>query len=139
MNELVRQAQPQIAAICDALVLNALCVVGKRMVRSDRSRAAQWCENTYATVYQHPEWRISESERRRTLKGAWEMAPWLFHVHAKMGNETASKIVYELDHYVADLVITKQPHRFEVLLHRLHAAGLDLEVPENVDPSLTLS
>lgn len=138
MNELTRATQPQFAAICDSLTVSALGIVGKRILRADRSRHALWCEPSYATVYLHQTWTISEREVNRSLREAWADAPWLFRVHAHLGNDTASLAVYTVEHYVYDLIRTKTPHRLEVLLFRLAKAGLDLEVPQDINPAITL-
>lgn len=111
-------------AVCDVLVVKVLEVLGRRIVRSPRSRF-QEIEATGVPWHRaHMLWMPDDELVELVLRGAWDVVPALLTAHGSCGLPPEA-VARELDSYVHDLAVSGTPHTFEQLAERLeHRLGL---------------
>ena len=107
-----------LVAACDVLVLRALEVVGKRIVRADRSRF----NRLGAAPFHHAHllWQPAPEMLDKALAGAWDHVPQIVDDHAR-ADVSAVQVRLVLDRYVRDLVQGTRGHAVEELRYRLRA------------------
>lgn len=110
-------ADPLVAA-CDMLVLRALELVGKRIVRADRSRYARMGDQPWHEA--HLNWQPDPNTVDRGLAGAWDAVPVLLIEHGCCGL-SPDQLVVVLDRYVRDLLAVGAGHAVGELRYRLGA------------------
>lgn len=111
----------EVLAVCDVLVYKALEAMGKRLVRSDRSRYRILGARPVHTA--HMLWPPSDAEVDKALRGAWDVVPALIPDPVR-----ARRITLALDSYVHDLVITGTAHTRDELAYRLERASTTLHL-----------
>lgn len=105
-----------LAAACDVLVMRALELVGKRIVRTERSRFQQM--GTLAFHEVHVRWQPDPEMLDRALASAWTFVPEIVARHAAPGIDPR-EVGLVLDRYVRELVRAKRVHDLEDLSYRL--------------------
>lgn len=111
-------------AVADVLVIRALEVTGKRIVRDERSRFRILGTRPWHVA--HTIWRPRPEYVQRSLEHAWDVIPALLDAHGCC-NVTARKVTHCLDSYVKDLLITGTPHTLDELRYRFRTQlGIDL-------------
>lgn len=108
----------QLVAVCDVLVLRSLELLGKRIVRQDRSRfqrmsGLQWHDA-------HCLWQPDRDTEDRALDGAWSMVPDLLSRYP-CGDVGSAELSATLDRYVRELVRSQRSHDGAELAYRLDA------------------
>lgn len=111
-------------AVCDVLVMKALEVMGKHIVRAERSRFNALRGRPFTEAYMI--WTPTVDVVARSLDGAWDVVPPLLETHGCDG-VSASDVPAMLDDYVHDLAMTGEPHRVEYL-RRLFESRLGLPI-----------
>lgn len=106
---------PTLLAVCDVLVIKALEVIGKRIVRSERARFKMMRGRPWHEA--HTQWNPDESMITKSMAGAWDVVPAMIDSHGSCGIES-DQIIKALDDYVRDLLITGTPHRLTELKYR---------------------
>lgn len=109
------QTRAALLAVCDVLVTKALEAVGKRIVRSDRSRFAQLESRPWHLA--HTLWPAREPDMRG-LDSHWLVIPALLEAHAS--GVTVEAVVDMVDSYARDLLITGTPHDLDNLRYRFY-------------------
>lgn len=118
---------PALLAVCDVLVVRALETVGKRIVRSDRSRFGQMQGRPWHVA--HTLWRPEERDTAKVLDTAWDVVPAMLQNHGCCGL-TANQIVRTMDDYVRDLLVTGTAHNLSDLRYRFEKfLGLPIPLP----------
>lgn len=112
-------------AVCDVLVLRALEVTGKRIVRDERYRFRQLGTRPWHLA--HTLWRPRPEYVERSLAHAWDVVPALLDSYGCC-DVTARQVTDCLDRYTTDLLITGTPHSLAELRYRF-ATVLGIEVP----------
>lgn len=112
-------------AVCDVLVIRALEVTGKRIVRAERSRFRTL--GTRPMHEAHTIWRPEPALVAKSLKSAWAVVPALLDSYGCCG-VTAIKVTECLDRYATDLLITGTKHNIDELRYRFETV-LGIEVP----------
>jgi hypothetical protein len=112
-------------AVCDVLVIRALEVTGKRIVRAERSRFRVLGTRPWHEA--HTIWRPSQEHVAKSLQNAWDVIPALLDVHGCCGLTTV-QVVDCLNQYATDLLITGTQHSLGELRYRFHR-DLHLDVP----------
>lgn len=107
-----------LVAACDVLVLRALELVGKRIVRADRSRFSRLDGRPFHLA--HLLWQPEPDMLDKALAGAWGFVPMVVQSHAT-DHVNARQIELLLDRYVRDLVVSMRGHSVEELQYRLAA------------------
>lgn len=102
-------------AVCDVLTVKALETVGKRLVRTDRSRFRVLGDRPFYEA--HTIWQPSDTEVARALKGAWGVAELLIERH--IDDYCENEVSAVLNEYVHDLCITGTSHSMDELDLRL--------------------
>lgn len=102
-------------AVCDVLVIRALEVAGKRIVRAERSRFRTLGTRPWHVA--HTIWRPDEQAVHKSLDHAWDVVPALLDVHGCC-NVTVRQVTQCLDCYAEDLLITGTAHSLEELRYR---------------------
>lgn len=102
-------------AVSDVLTVKALETVGKRLVRSDRSRFKVLGNRPFYLA--HTIWLPDDHEVAKALKGAWSVAELLVERH--IDDYCENEVTRVLNEYVHDLCITGTPHSIEELDLRL--------------------
>lgn len=116
------QAGDPLTAGADMLVIRALELVGKRIVKVERSRYRRMDGRPWHEA--HLEWQPDEQLINAALAVAWDTVPVLVDGHGCCGL-TADTLTAVLDRYVRDLLLTQQGHAVVELRYRLGAyAGL---------------
>jgi len=110
-------------AVCDVLTIKALESVGKRLVRTDRSRFKVMQGRPYYLA--HTIWTPDDSEVAKSLKGAWDVAKTLIERHSEAYSATAVTVM--LNEYVHDLCITGTPHSVDELAYRFQSRLMETE------------
>lgn len=113
----VSTGEPLVAA-CDMMVLRALELVGKRVVRFERSRYQRM--NGRPWYEAHVLWRPDDRMVAKGLAEAWVSVPWVLSEHGCCG-ATPEQLTLVLDRYVRDLCATGQGHSTDELRYRLAA------------------
>lgn len=118
------QAGDPITAAANVLVLRALELVGKRIVKVERSRYARMDGRPWHEA--HLQWQPDESLIDPALAVAWDTVPVLLEDHGCCGL-TPESLTAVLDRYVRDLLLCQQGHSVTELRYRLGAyLGLPL-------------
>jgi hypothetical protein len=118
-------------AVCDVLVIRALEVAGKRIVRAERSRFRAL--GTRPMHVAHTIWRPTPEQVAKALQNAWAVVPVLLESYGCC-NLTARQVTECLDRYAADLLITGTAHSVDELRYRFSAVlGIDLPTPHRHD------
>ncbi len=107
-----------LVAACDVLVLRALELVGKRIVRADRSRFKRLADAPFNLA--HLMWQPDQEMLDKALAGAWDYVPQVVQDHAR-SDVSARQVELVLDRYVRDLVHATRGHAVEELRYRLGA------------------
>jgi len=102
-------------AVCDVLTYKALEVMGKWIVRAERSRFRTLGTRPWHVA--HTIWPPSEATVNKALKNAWDVVPAMLDTHGCCG-VTSRQVTDMLDSYVKDLVITGTEHTFDELQYR---------------------
>lgn len=111
-------------AVSDALVVKALETMGKRLVKTDRSRFKMLGRRPNYVA--HTIWQVDDREVAKALRGAWDVVPVLMERHSEGCDFTPEQLILVLNTYVHDLVITGTPHSIEDLEYRFTAKlGVD--------------
>lgn len=132
MNEqTVIDCEATLLAVADCLVFKALETMGKRLVRTERSRYRIIGDAPFHMA--HTIWQVDDAEAARSLRGAWDVVPLLIERHCGECGVEAASLIEVLDEYVRDLVITGTPHHTPELAYRFRAR-LGSEEPED-EPS----
>lgn len=109
----------RLLAVCDVLVIKALELIGKRIIREERSRFAEW--GGASPHLAHTKWQLDDREVGKALRGAWDVVPALMDRHAGCCDTPSVGVVEMLDEYVHDLVITGTPHDIHELQYRFRS------------------
>ncbi len=102
-------------AVCDVLVVRALEVMGKRIVRDERNRFSVMNGRPWHIA--HTIWAPEPPMIRKALQGAWVVVPAMLDAHGCCG-VTAQDVTRMLDRYVADLLLTQTAHNLDDLRYR---------------------
>lgn len=108
--------QDPLVAACDVLVLRALELIGKRVVRFDRSRFGRLNGRPWHEV--HVMWQAEQKAIDLGLAEAWESVAVVLDEHGCCGI-TVDQLTLILDRYVRDLCQTMQGHSTTELRYRL--------------------
>lgn len=100
------------------MVLRALELLGKRIVRADRSRHGRMNGRPWHEA--HILWAPDRQMLDRALASAWDLAPWAVQEHGCCG-VTVTELTATLDRYVRDLCRAQQGHTVTDLRYRLAA------------------
>lgn len=115
-----------LVAVGDTLTVKVLETLGKRLVRTKRSRYQVIGESPFHLA--HTVWQVDDEEATKALRGAWDVVPLLIQRHCQECGVDAAAVVEVLDDYVHDLVITGTPHHAEELAYRFGTRlHIDLE------------
>jgi hypothetical protein len=118
LDEEIALADRGLVGAADVLVLRALELVGKRIVRVDRSRYARLEGRQFHEA--HLLWRPDAQMLDRALTAAWTFVPQIVTDHAR--DEVATEqVVLTLDRYVRDLCLSQRGHDLAELCYRLRA------------------
>lgn len=112
-------------AVCDVLVIRALEVAGKRIVRAERSRFRVLGTRPWHLA--HTLWRPTLDHVTKSLQNAWDVVPVLLDSYGCCGL-TAVQVTRCLDQYASDLLITGTAHDVNELRYRFSTV-LGIEVP----------
>jgi hypothetical protein len=107
---------PALIAACDVLVVRALELVGKRLVRVDRSRYARLAGRPFHEA--HLLWQPDAEMLDKALAGAWTQVPQVVRDHSTSGVEPRW-VSLALDRYVRDLVRASRGHEVDHLRYVL--------------------
>lgn len=113
-----------LVAVCDVLVIRALEMVGKRIVRSDRSRYNRLGNRPWHQA--HTLWRPEQNMVDKALAGSWDVIPAMLQNHGG-GLVTSMQVQDMVDSYVRDLLVTGTPHSLDQLRYRFETRILDAE------------
>lgn len=121
-------AHSALFALSDLLVLKALEVVGKRIVRVSRTRYnlrqnRPWHES-------HTLWRPDGPMMDKGLEAAWDLVPVLIDSQGLSATFSASAVVPMLDRYARDLLMSGTPHDVRHLRARFEKV-LGIRIPED--------
>lgn len=105
-------------AACDVLVLRALELIGKRVVRVERSRYARLGDRPFYEA--HTIWQPDATQLDKALESAWDLVPHVVRVHGKP-DVSLTEIRLVLDRYVRELVRSTRGHDVTELAYRLRA------------------
>lgn len=105
-----------LVAACDMLVLRALELLGKRIVRLDRSRFARFTGRPFHEA--HLMWQPDDKAVEQALADAWTTVDLVLDEHGCCGI-TVQQLTLILDRYVRDLVVTMTGHSTIELRYRL--------------------
>lgn len=126
-------AHSALFALSDLLVLKALEVVGKRIVRVSRTRynlreGRPWHES-------HALWRPDGPMMDKGLENAWDLVPVLIDSQGLSATVAPTVVVNMLDRYTRDLLMAGQPHSVRLLRARFEKV-LGITIPwEGVTPN----
>lgn len=107
-----------LVAVCDVLVLRALELIGKRVVRFERSRYQRMNGRPWHEA--HLLWPADRKAVDQGLAEAWDQVAPLLAEHGCCG-ATPEQVALVLDRYVRDLCAVMQGHSTEELRYRLSA------------------
>ena len=111
----VADHDPLVAA-CDVLVYRALELIGKRIVRIDRSRFGRMGDRPWHEA--HLLWQPDDKCVDQGLADAWLSVDAVLSEHGCCGI-TTEQLTLILDRYVRDLCLTMQGHSTTELRYRL--------------------
>lgn len=116
-------------AVCDVLVIRALEVMGKKIVRADRARFRALGTRPWHMA--HTLWRPDPADVSKSLEHAWDVVPALFDSYGCCG-VTSVQVVHCLNQYANDLLITGTPHVIDELQYRFSTVlGIDVPLPRH--------
>ena len=110
------RSDPGLLAACDVMVLRALELVGKRIVRVDRSRYSRL--NGRAFHEAHLLWQPDDEMLDKALANAWGQVVQVVRDHST-SDVDPKWVVLALDRYVRDLVHAMRPHEVQHLRYVL--------------------
>lgn len=119
-------AYDPLVAACDVLVLRALELVGKRLVRVERARFAELAGRPFYEAHRLWPARTSPDPEAHTraiekaLDGVWGAVSPVLSEHGCCG-ATPEQVETILDRYVRDLLATGHQHDVDELRFRLGA------------------
>lgn len=117
-------------AVCDVLVVKALEVMGKRLVREERARFRVLGARPFYEA--HTIWQPTDAMVTKALKSAWDVVPAMLDTHGCCG-VTSRRVTDMLDGYVHDLCITGTKHHITELYYRFtDRLGLPVHADEAV-------
>lgn len=123
---------PALLAVCDVLVVRALESVGKRIIRSERSRYAR--KGTRPWHDAHTLWRPTPDMVDKGLAGSWDVIPAMLDNHGCCG-VTSRQVKEMVDAYVRDLLVTGKAHNMNDLRYRFETfLGILLVEPPAYTP-----
>lgn len=105
-------------AASDVLILRALELIGKRIVRVERSRFARLEHRPFHEA--HCLWQPDGEMLDKALETAWQLVPMVVREHAR-DDISPEQVVLVLDRYVRDLVHGMKGHDVQELRYRLEA------------------
>lgn len=105
-----------LVAACDMLVVRALELIGKRVVRLDRSRFGRMGDRPFHEA--HLLWQPDEKAIDQGLADAWTHVAAVLAEHGCCGI-TVDQLTLILDRYVRDLCLTMTGHSTLELRYRL--------------------
>lgn len=105
-----------LTAACDVLVMRALELLGKRIVRSERSRFRRMGDRPFHEA--HVLWQPDPSMVDKALADAWTTVEQVLTDHGCCG-VTVDQLTLVLDRYVRDMVVTMRGHSLQELRYRL--------------------
>ena len=111
-------ASSALVAVCDVLVVKALEVIGKRIIREERPRFRLFQDRPWHLA--HTVWSAPDALISRSLTRAWDVVPALLDTHGCCG-VTSRQVTEMLDSYVHDLVLTGTEHTIAELAYRFEA------------------
>lgn len=124
----VLQTASPLLAVCDVLVIRALEVAGKRIVRTERSRFRVLGTRPWHVA--HTIWRPTPEQVTKSLQNAWDVVPAMLDAHGCCG-VTSRQVTAMLDRYASDLLITGTAHNLVDLRYRFESV-LGITIPEHV-------
>lgn len=123
---------PALLAVCDVLVVRALELVGKQIVRAERPRHRILGTRPWHVA--HTLWRPEPIMVERGLRGSWDVIPAMLDHHGCCG-VTSRQVQNMLDTYIQDLLVTGTAHNLTDLRYRMEKfLGVPLAEPEPYDP-----
>lgn len=111
-------AQPGLLGAADVLVVRALELVGKRIVRVERSRYRALGGRPFHEA--HTVWQPDSEMLTKSLAGAWAQVPQVVRDHARDEVDPA-QVALALDRYVRDLVRARRDHSVADLAYVMRA------------------
>lgn len=108
----------QLVAVCDVLVLRALELLGKRIVRQDRSRYRRLGDRPWHEA--HCLWQPDRATEDQAFRDAWTMLPDLLKRYP-CGNVRPAELAAILDRHARELVRAQRSHDGYELVYRLDA------------------
>jgi len=124
---------PALLAVCDVLVVRALELVGKHIVRLERGRFNRMKGRPWHEA--HTLWKPRPDMIEKALKGAWDVIPAMLDNHGCCG-VTSRQVAIMVDSYVRDLLITGTAHNITDLRYRFeNRLGIPLAEPEPYEPA----
>lgn len=124
---------PALLAVCDVLVVRALELVGKQIVRAERSRHRILGTRPWHVA--HTIWRPEGIMVERGLRGSWDVIPAMLDHHGCCGI-TSRQVQEMLDSYIQDLLAAGAAHNLTDLRYRMQGIlGVALAEPEPYDPA----
>lgn len=126
---MLRSSASPLLAVCDVLVLRALEVAGKRIVRAERSRFRVMGTRPWHVA--HTLWQPDQAQVTKSLTNAWDVVPALLDAHGCC-NVTAWQVTKCLDDYASDLLLTGTAHDLDELRYRFRSVlGIDVPAEEH--------
>jgi hypothetical protein len=126
------QQAPALLAVCDVLVVRALELVGKHIVRLERGRFSRMRNRPWHEA--HTLWKPRADMVDKALKGAWDVIPAMLDNHGCCG-VTSRQVQEMMDSYVKDLLVTGKAHNLTDLRYRFESRlGIPLTEPEPYIP-----
>lgn len=123
---------PALLAVCDVLVVRALELVGKQIVRAERSRHRVLGTRPWHEA--HTIWRPEPIMVERGLKGSWDVIPAMLDHHGCCG-VTSRQVTQMLGKYVGDLLVSGTKHNLPDLRYRMETVlGIPLMEPHPYHP-----
>lgn len=111
-------AQPGLLGAADVLVVRALELVGKRIVRVERSRYRSLNGRPFHEA--HTLWQPDTEMLNKALAGAWSQVPQVVRDHGHASVD-AGQVELALDRYVRDLVRARRDHSVADLAYVMRA------------------
>jgi len=108
----------ELLAACDVLVLRALELVGKRIVRKDRSRYLRLNGRPWHEA--HCMWQCDTQTMETALSGAWTFLPHIVQTYT-CGTVTVAQLQTVLDRYLRELIYSQRGHSREDMAYRMGA------------------
>lgn len=111
-------AQPGLLGASDVLVVRALELVGKRIVRVERSRYRELGDRPFHEA--HTLWQPDSEMLDKALVGAWSPVAQVVRDHAR-ADVDAAQVALALDRYVRDLIRARRDHTVADLAYVMRA------------------